>query len=270
MPRLSQLEKGESIVQLVYGAAGVGKTHYAGTAGSRTVIFNTGVGISTLQSPGFQKRYPGTDPIIETVYEGILPDKASGHDELCDKLDFYLNPNNPEFNEYDTIVVDDATSLKRMAMSKGLEINHDFGKSKSLEASRKHGSLTVAVQDYGEEMAIVDQFITDYIMLCKKHNKHFILLAHERVEYGKAPGIGQPPPVIKVRPGFTGRTFPDSVTGHFDHVWYFETQGGGDRIFYSARTAGDSALVAKTRWDGVFPVMLKNPNFLDVVKTIRG
>ncbi len=270
MPRLSEIEVGESVVMLVYGPSGSGKTHFAGTAGSRTLIANTGVGIVTLKSPGFKARHPGVDPIVETVYEGILPDKAAGHDQLCDLLDRYLDPKNPEFNEYDTVVIDDATALRRMAMNKALEINADLDKSKSLTASRKHGSLVVAVQDYGEEMAIVDQFITDYIMLCKKHNKHFILLAHERNEYGKAAGIGQPKPLIKTRPGFTGQTFPDSVTGHFDHVWYLETQGGGDRVFYYARTAGDSALTAKTRWDGVFPVRIQNPNFLNVVKTIRG
>lgn len=254
---------------LVYGPSGSGKTHFIGTAGSRTLIINTGLGIATLQSKGFKQRYPGVNPIVETVVESYLPDKATGHNEVCDILDRYLDPKNPLFNEFDTVAIDDATALRRMAMSLALEVNEDLQKSQSLKSSRKHGQLTVAVQDYGEEMNIVDKFLVDYISICREQNKHFILTAHERVTFGKPPTIGAPAPVLKIRPGFTGSTFPDSVTGQFDLVWYLETQGAGDRVLYKARTAGDSALVAKTREDMTFPVLVSNPNFLEVVKKIR-
>jgi hypothetical protein len=268
MTRLDELPKGESVTLLVYGPAGSGKTNLVGTAGSRTLIINTGLGLVTLQSPGFRKRYPNVNPIIETIIDEINPKNPAGYDKVCDLLDSYLNPSHPEFNNIDTIALDDATTLRRFALDKGIKDNSDSKLSETY-AKRQAGKAVTTVQDYGAEMSLVDQFLIYYISLCKQYNKHFILTAHERIQYNKASAIGAPPTVNSIRPGFTGQTFPDAVTGHFDLVWYLETLGAGERIAYKARTAGDSALVAKTRWDGLFPVLIPNPNFLEVVKKIR-
>lgn len=269
MPRLNDLPLGESVSLLLYGSAGSGKTHLIGTAGSRTLIINTGLGITTLQSKGFRKHHPNINPIIETVQEQVLPDHAEAFDKCCDILDAYLNIKHPMYNEYDTVAIDDTTALKRFAMAKGLEVNAKEGKSTSLAKSKASGVIQKAVQDYGLEMDFIDQFIIHYVSECKRLNKHFILTAHERVEYNKPSKIGEQPTVNKIRPGFTGQTFPDSVTGHFDMVWRMEPVGAGERILYQARTAGDSSLVAKTRWAGSFKVIETNPNFLEIIQRIK-
>lgn len=264
MPRLSDMPVGSSVIQLVYGPSGSGKTEYCGTAGSRAGIVNCGLGIVTLQSKGFKSRHPNVNPIVETVIEEAIPDKAEGFDKVCDLADKFLD--DPEI---DTLIIDDVTALRRFALNKGLEINQSTGKSQSLGTSRAKEAIIIAVQDYGIEMSLVEQFVITYAGLCREKNKHFLLIAHERVTYNKPAQIGGVATVNSIRPGFTGQTFPDSVTGHFDLVWHMECQGSGDRILYKARTAGDSALVAKTRWSGLFPVLVDNPNFLKVVQTIR-
>lgn len=269
MPRLSEMPKGDAMAFLIYGGAGKGKTEFCGSCGSRTLLINTGLGILTLQSPEFKKRWK-SDPIVETIIEETLPDKATGHHQVCDILDNYLNPEHPQFNDFDVVCVDDATALRRMAMSLALEINGDLEKSKSTAAIKKYQQKIVAVQDYGQEMDIVDTFLIDYISLCKKLGKHFILTAHERYEFGKPPGIGQPAPLIKTKPGFTGRTFPDSVQGHFDFTWHMETMGGGTAMKFYARTVGDSSMDAKSRIGGVFPVMWENPNWPATLQKIKG
>lgn len=269
MQKLSEMPKGEAVTLLVYGSTGTGKTELVGTAGSRTVIINIGLGTVTLQSKGFKIRNPNIDPFIETIQEEILPDKATAFDQTCELLDSILDPKNPIFNEYDTIAIDDATALRRFAMSKGLEINGREGKSNSLIKSKASGVIQKAIQDYGIEMDFIEQFIIHYVSECKRLNKHLILTAHERVEYNKPTTIGGVSTINKIRPGFTGQTFPDNVTGHFDLIWHLETMGAGDRVIHQARTVGDSSLTAKTRWDGMFPVMLSNPNFLKIVEVIR-
>lgn len=264
MTRLSDLPIGESVVQLIYGPAGVGKTEYCGTAGSRAGIINCGLGLVTLQSPGFKKRHPNVNPEIETIVEEAIPDEATAFDEVCDKADLLLDN-----KDVDTFIVDDVTALRRFAMNKALEINQSTKKSDSLNKSRKLRAQIIAVQDYGIEMDLIAKFVITYIGICKEKKKNFILVAHERVSYNKPSQIGAPPTVNSIRPGFTGQTFPDEITGHFDLVWHFENQGAGERVLYKARTVGDSNLVAKTRWGGLFPVLIDNPNFQDVVKRIR-
>lgn len=268
MPRLSDLPKGESVTLLVYGPAGSGKTELCGTAGSRALWINTGMGIVTIQSPGFKKRNPNVDPIIETVFDEINPENPVGYDKVCDLLDLYLDKNHPMFNEYDTVIIDDTTSLRRMALDKGIKDNFTTGKSNTFK-ERQAGKIVTTVQDFGAEMSVIDQFIVYYTRICKTERKHLIMTAHDRVQYNKGVKIGEPPTVNSIKPGFTGQTFPDAVTGEFDLVWRMETLGAGERVMYKARTAGDSSLVAKTRWSGLFPVLVDNPNFLKIVETIR-
>lgn len=269
MPRLSEMETTASISMLLYGASKAGKTWFIGTAGSRTLIINTGLGLMTLKSPGFTKKYPGVDPIVETIIEDAIPDNAKGFDELCDVLDKYLNPGSPFFNEFDTVVIDDATQLRRLAMNKSLEINGKEEKSQSLVKSKKYGMQIKAVQDYGGEMDLIDQILLDHIGICRKHGKHFIVTAHERIQYNKPSGIGAIPTVAKIRPGFTGSTFPDAVTGHFDLVWYLEKMGSGERTMYKCRTSGNSSLIAGGRCAGVFEEFIDTPSFPEVLRRIK-
>lgn len=249
MPRLNDLPKGESVIGLIYGPAGSGKTDLLGTAGNEALIINIGMGIATLQSQSWKKRNPNCNPIIETILEDAIPNTAEAFDKVCDIIDEYLEKYRSEIKY---LIIDDATALRRFAMNKGLEINQKLGKSNSLSRSKQDDYVAIAVQDYGIEMDLIDKFIIGYTSICRDMGLHFFMSAHERVQYNAPRTIGETPTINSVKPGFTGRTFPDSVTGHFDLVFYTEVKGSGDRAHYQVRTVGDSSLVAKCRFGGIF------------------
>lgn len=264
--RLSELTRGSSIIQLAYGGSGTGKTYYAGTAGSRTLFMNIGGGIATLQAKAYRDKFKNFDPLIETIGEDSVPSSAKAFDQVCTLLDKYLETQSDEF---DTIVIDDITALRRFALNKGLEINQKLGKSKSAGMSRMYDVPVVAVQDYGIEMQLIESFVLEYIRIARESNKNLIMTAHERINFNPPAAVGAEPTVSSIKPGFTGRTFPDAVTGHFDLVWHFEKMGSGEQIKYRARTLGDSGLTAHTKWSGIFKTLEDSPNFLEVVKRIQ-
>jgi hypothetical protein len=101
------------------------------------------------------------------------------------------------------------------------------------------------------------------------------MVAHERHIYEKASRIGGTDTLIKILPGFTGKTFPDAVQLHFDFVWNHEVVNGNK---FRAKTVGNEKIIAKTSWEtsisakdpSVFTEVVDNPNFQDILKKIRG
>lgn len=267
---LNEIPKGEAETFLIYGPSGSGKTWFSGTAGSRTLFIDNGNGITTLQSPLFQKMV-ASNPIVVSLYEKLgargMFETADVYNAICDTLDYALEKFKDNF---DTVVIDDATHLRKGAMNRALEINQATGKSKTLKDSKeKHDIVSPAIQDFGTEMNLVEQFIAGYTTICKEAGKHLILNAHERLTYRKGDKTGDPPMLAKTSPGFTGQTFPDTVPAYFDHVWYMQVVGSGSNRVWRATTQGHETLSAKTRMGGVFETLEANPNFLDCIKRIR-
>lgn len=252
MTRLYEHNTHESVTALLYGASGSGKTFLAASAGSDTLIITPSNGLATLKSPLFRQLCPNVNPFVEVNDEEPMPKNAYGFDKISDIIDSYLEK---QRNEIKTIVVEDATQIRRMALNKGLELNQKLGLSKTLGKSKE--VIVPTVQDYGIEMNLVEQFMRHYTAQCKHLNINFIVTAHERFTFGKPDGIGGQAPVISIRPGFTGQTFPEDITGLFDLTWHTEIKGAGQRTFYQIRTAGDSVLSAKTRWGGLFPTIIE-------------
>lgn len=263
-PRLSEIPRGESITSLFYGPAGTGKTILCATSGDRSLFVNIGNGITSLQNDWFRKYSGNSNPIVETIIEDRVPDIAKGFDLVCDVIDDYLKTKSKEF---DTVIVDDVTALRRMAMNKGLEINQKLNRSKTKSLSED--VIIPGVQDYGVEMNLIEQFVGEYTEIMRKEGKNFIMTAHDRITYKKGPNIGDIPTIHKISPGFTGQTFPDAVTGMFDLVWRLEAVGSGINTLYRARTQGDEVLTAKSRFPGIFPTLYSNPNFQNIVKAIK-
>lgn len=259
MPRLDEIRKAESITLLLYGNSGTGKTYLIGSAGSRSLIISPSNGLATLQSELFKTKI-GTNPYIEVVDEEPIPNVATAFDKYSDIIDFYLDKHR---DDIDTIIVDDATALRRYAMTKGLELNQKLNRSKTKSLSKE--VIVPTVQDFGIEINLVEQFCRYYTTHCKANGKNFVLTAHERVVYDKPESISDIPTVRKISPGFTGKTFPDDITGLFDLTWHTETRGAGDRIWYQLRTQPDSVIVAKTRWGGLFPVLIENAPTLETI-----
>ena len=269
MPRLSELPAYEPIAGLIYGASRSGKTFLCGTLGSRTAWVNIGLGIATIKSSYFRnliKSQTGEDfnPLIETVTEDSIPDKPDGYTQVCNLVESFL-----EMKDIDHIVIDDLTQLRRMGMTEAMEVNEMLGKSQSLKESKRVKALSPAIQDYGQEMSLTQQFCANYIRDCKVQGKNLFLTAHERKFLNPASRPGGEETVRKITPGFTGKTHPDEVTGLFDFVWHMESFGAGERIKYYAITEGDSAVQAGTRYPKIFPSRWENPNLLKAVEAIK-
>lgn len=265
----------ESITLLYYGGSGVGKTWFIATAGPRTLIINIGDGLVTIQSPVIKNKYYKTGmPIVATIHEER--DRATGLFKVADAFDTVkkaIDYAMDNFSDrFDTIAVDDATQLRAFAMNKGLELNLEFNRSKTLEAGRKKGGYILAVQDYGAEMDLIELFVSDTVGFCKKEKKHFILTAHERhifkpIKDATGKKIGEE--LDKVRPGFTGKTFPDDITNFFDLVWNAEAVRTGKGNVYRAYTDASMARGAKSRYPGLFKNPEIEPDFQRILATIK-
>ena len=257
--RLETIPKGEVVTVLGYGPAGSGKSFFASTAGDRMLFINNGAGLETLQGKKI-------NPLVATILTDDIQEKAKIFDEIKNIIDSALDKFPADF---DTIVIDDGTAFKRSAMHKALEITQSSRNTKSLATSRTYDTLIPDVNDFGAEMALTEGFISQTCAICKAEKKNFILLAHERLTFNKTK-LGEPLNLIKQTPFFTGvDKSPDYITGQFDWVLHFETVGGGDRVLYRVRTAGDSILTAKVRRNP-FPETIVNPNFLEMLKIYRG
>ena len=273
---LDDLEAYDTTNALIYGGSGNGKTFFAGTAGERTLYVNIGDGIKTLKSPLFKQKI-GANPIVVNINEKLtsrgMVETATAFNMVGDTIDYALNHMSDRF---DTIVLDDATALRKFAMNKGLEINQKLGKSRSLDSGKSFDLVMKAVQDYGIEMDLIEQFIASYTVIAREAGKHFIMTAHQRLTYEKQKDskgntlIGATPILSKVSPGFTGQTFPDNVPQYFDWVFRMEVVAGGSQgVVFRARTQPDDVHTAKCRDGGVFSVVEPNPNFLNMLQKVK-
>lgn len=269
---LDDIPFNESVTVLCYGKTGSGKTTYCGTAGDRTLYINIGKSIDTLRAPFFVTKYGRVSPALilepkEVMDDWGIPQHALAFDEICEGISDALALRSSEF---DTIVIDDITNLRRFAMFKGLEVNNSLQKSKALESSRKFDVVIPGVQDYGMEMSLVYQFIAQTIDLCKRHKKHLIMPAHERLTMQRPRGadgkpiIGAPMEIINTRPSFTGEKAPDEIAALFDWVLHMEAVGGGINTVFRAKTQGSEELIARV-YGGIFSVTETDPNFLKMV-----
>jgi len=251
--RLSDKPSGESITLFLYGKSGSGKTRLAGTLGDRTLYISCGEGEETLKSVDF-KKYHKSNPILYDPHEELnstgLPDNATALDAICTYIDRALL----EFgSEFDHIVIDDLTFLRKFAMFKALDVNQSLGKSKTKkDVLERFDVILPAVQDFGTEMSIIEWFLSTYVIIAKQAKKNFIVLGHERLFYDKPKTIGEAAGVRKIGIAATGQSFPDTIPLLFDEVWHAEVIGGGETAVYRVRTQGDEIITAKSRHGGTF------------------
>jgi hypothetical protein len=277
--RLDTTTPAEALAFLIYGPAKVGKTDWLGSCGDRTLYIDVGKSTETFYSPEFKKRRGAFNPIIVKIDEKltlggpIIPEKPTGYDEVCDTIDKALVEIKDQF---DIVVLDEVTAFKKMALNKGIVINFETGKSKTLENVKKYDVMSPLIQDFGMEMNEIGWFLAAYIDILKQNKKHFIVAAHERNIFTKPKDkngnviIGEQRQLIKVLPGFTGETFPDEVCNLFDAVWHFEKVQPGPT--HRIRTKGNDSLIAGDRFGGIFQemeVQSEQNSFLNCVKRIK-
>lgn len=274
--KLSDLNPGESVIAMVYGASGVGKTPFAGSAGSRTLYIDTGHGLETLMSPMFRHKYPSHDPFIVQIYEVFNDDgspKAQAFDKIGETIDWWLDN---RYDDFDTIVIDEMSAGRKLAMYKGIGISSDMGRSQTKASTKKFGGLVVpAVQDFGMEMNIIEWWTATYSQICKEAKKHLLVLAHERLTYEMPrkengdPIVGAQPVVTKIRPSFTGRAQPDDIVLYYDEIWYMEKVAQGAETFSRIKPYGDDRILAKSRHAGVLENIETRPDFLNFIERFK-
>jgi hypothetical protein len=271
--RLGDRQPGEVFNGIIYGPSGSGKTHLLGTCGDRTLYINTGDGLATLESPAFQRKIASSNMLTIDATEDFFPDRAEAFDFVCDAIDYCLKERNDEF---DYVVIDDCSSLGDFAMNKGLEVSAALDKSKTIERMgkliKRFRTASPAMQDWGMEMSLMEQFLKGYRDIINGQGKHFVVTAHEDRIFKKALGarMGDDEVLTSIVPAFTGtKKRPDRLPKMFENVWHTEVVGGGDQVAYRVRTAGDEIMMAKSRHLGVFKVVEVNPNLQDMIKRIQ-
>lgn len=277
--KLSKVLEGvDTLSALVYGEKGCGKTWFAGTAGDRNLFITVGnslSGLKTLKSPMFREKV-GADPFVIELHEELnekrMPVKATLLDQVTIVIDEWLEK---RFDDFDTVTVDDATNMRRAAMFKGFEINQSAGLSEGWAKTEKYSIPMPGIQDYGQEMKIMQWFVDTYLEILASAGKNFLFLAHERHTFKKQlnskgdPIVGTADIIDKIRPGFVGKTLPDDICVNFDEVWHIKKKGTSDAAVPSLDCYGDNQILASTRHAGIFKPMEPRPNFLEFLERIK-
>lgn len=276
MPKASELGDQDPVMQLNYSAIGCGKTHFAMTAGSDFVWLVPPNRLSTIKSC---LRLGISDPIIEIVNRDIDVTQAKSYDQYCDLMDYYTVGAGRD--KVKGIVLDELDHIRRAAMVKGIHISAVDGKSQTLKKAKSgisEGLVMAAIQDYGAEMSLVEQFISYYTEVCASKGLHLIVNAHERFTYVK--NAKNEDVLARISPGFTGKTFPDDVIGSFDNVWRFVRTVSAGSSVTKIDTIGNSTIRAKCCYTGKFKpeetvkefgnAQSKGITFLDVIARVKG
>jgi len=258
--KVSDIPVGTNLSAILYGKKGCGKTTFAASAGDRTVFMYTGAGISgakTLMSPWFKEKF-GTNPFIVELHEELdsnrMPKKATLLDQLTKGIDWWLEN---RIDDWDTMVIDDAANTRKAAMFKGFEINQAAKLSDAWTRSNLYTIPMPGIQDYGQEMKIMQWLVETYIEILEAAGKNFLILAHERYTFSKSKDskgnviVGDSDIISSIRPGFVGKTLPDDITANFDEVWHLTKIGMGDSGIVKLDCYGDDQILASTRHAGV-------------------
>ncbi|KKN09062.1 hypothetical protein LCGC14_1050490 [marine sediment metagenome] len=263
---------------IVYGKKGCGKTSLAASGGDRTVFIYAGAAISgakTIRSPWFKDKF-GTNPFIVELHEDLnekrMPKKATLFDQVTKAMDWWLEN---RIDDWDTMVIDDAANTRKAAMFKGFEINQAAGLSTAWTKTERYTIPMPGIQDYGQEMKIMQWLVETYIEILEAAGKNFLILAHERYTFSKSKDsrgniiVGDSDIISSIRPGFVGKTLPDDITTNFDEVWHLTKIGTGDSGIVKLDCYGDDQILATTRHAGVLKSFEKNPNFKEIMERIR-
>ena len=263
---------------IVYGKKGCGKTSLAASGGDRTVFIYAGAAISgakTIRSPWFKDKF-GTNPFIVELHEDLnekrMPKKATLFDQVTKAMDWWLEN---RIDDWDTMVIDDAANTRKAAMFKEFEINQAADLSTTWTQTERYTIPMPGIQDYGQEMKIMQWLVETYIEILEAAGKNFLILAHERYTFSKSKDskgniiVGDSDIISSIRPGFVGKTLPDDITTNFDEVWHLTKIGTGDSGIVKLDCYGDDQILATTRHAGVLKSFEKNPNFKEIMERIR-
>lgn len=242
MPNLKDWVPGEQVKALVFGAYKTGKTWGAGTF-PRPNFMDLDGGIAVLRNPEWVKKYGLRAIEYEQFHEkktnsrGVVLDH-NAFDDACRYFDKWMGKG--YVDQFDTWVVDSATSLSEAALNKAIVL---LG-SKALQmASKTHeqaintGLVYPKMQDYGSERSMVEQFV-DMLL---STDKHVVLICHEK-EITDDNGM-----LKAVTPLLTGKGV-EAVCLKFDEVWNLRVRKKGAVMERYLQTVPDALRKCGSRY----------------------
>jgi len=259
---------------LLYGEGGSGKTFTAGTMPGTVffIVFGGANEITTLMSKDFREKHPHkADKLFFDYATEEIGDRghfisADAYDHACDLISEAIKLEKDGDFQFDSIVIDSATGLRRYGMNKAIEFNYERAKGKektALEAYRKSNIIIPGDNDWGSEMSLTMQFIEWLVKL----DKHVCVVTHEWMDtdYDRAT---RNTTVTQRRPLFTGGNRIE-IPAWFDFVWRITPQKLARGIIAEAQTTGDKVNYAKTRLGGYLPTVIRDPNLEEIFAKIE-
>lgn len=259
---------------LLYGAPGAGKTFISLTGPPPTYVicFGGANELKTARSIDFRNKYPELEGELffdHTVEElGIRGHfvAATAYDQACDLIDEALRQEEAGDFQFNTLVIDSATGLRRYAMNKAMEVNYERAGAKdktALARYRDHNIIIPGDNDYMSEMSLTMQFMEWVFNL----NKNVVVVTHEH-QTKKFNRETRVVVVEGIKPLFTGN-HREYLPAIFDNVWRITPIPNSRGLVGEAQLVGDDKTYAKTRMGGVLGATLRDPNLRDVIAKFR-
>lgn len=277
----SEVPKGESVISLFFGSTGSGKTDLAGTANDNNeglLYLDLAGGHVTLQSNAYIARHPNVNsmhyiPIREEVDQHGVVKTAVMIDNLAETTEEWFDK---KLDRFKTVVVDDLTAFSFGAQYKAMELAGRLMGSSSLTKAKvgKHFPIKEK-SDWGVEITAIKSYFGALIDECQKHQKHLIVLAHQRKYFIKAKG-DQEPILNMVGPLLAGKDSfaPEQYPAMFDLVWHFSGVASNGKLMTKIRTMPNAIYpMVHTRASGVFKEVEERMNdsltFPKIVERIK-
>src|ERR1041384_2082996 len=238
MPLIKDWQPSDPLQLLVYGKFKIGKTWGALTF-PRPVFFDFDRGVATARNPDFVKEYGLRWVFYETFEEKNLrkgiPFTANAF------FDAWMSPRGVWTSttdgkkyevgrdQFDTFVLDSATSLSEIAQHKAVIVLGGMKLSKTHEQAISTGVLVPRIQDYGSERSLVEQFI-DMLL---GSGQNVIVLCHERELLDDAGNI------TGIVPLLTGKSV-EAVPVKFNEVYNLRSRMEGPNVKRYIQTKRDA------------------------------
>jgi hypothetical protein len=260
---------------LFYGPPGSGKTFASltGPPPTYSIVFGGANELKTARSIDFRNKYPELegqlyfDAVEEELGERGHFVSATAYDKAGDLISDALEAEERGDFEFNTLVIDSATGLRRFAMNKAMEVNYERSKKKSDTALQRFRDANIIIpgdNDYMSEMSLTMQLMEWVFNL----DKNVIVVTHQHI--AKKFNRGTRENIISaINPLFTGN-HREFIPAIFDNVWFFQPVFSGKSCIGEAQTVGDDTRYAKTRLGGVLPQKLRDVNVRSVIERFRG
>jgi len=183
------------MTMILWGDAGCGKTTLAATAPGRKlfIMLDPDGDMSIRGINDWDRMYLANHHSADIVKEGMRPDPYN----ISKVLD-----------AYDTIIIDSLTKFSEHALHYGVSI------------SAKSTQMNPGLNGYGARNICVSNLISNMIRITGLHNKHLIMITHEkdadRNDQGNIVGVSM----------MLGGQLPNIASKDISEVWNMRDQGG--------------------------------------------